>query len=78
MASMEELKPLVDIDNYNIISFLCRVERLAKRVFATSGFHVPCQEWTLAIPGILLWEELASVPNIFAPRIDWRYPSARF
>ena len=37
MAAMDEFKPLMEINNYNIFLFLCRVQGLARRVFCTSN-----------------------------------------
>ena len=60
-AAMDELKPLVEIDNYNIFSYICRVQGLARRVFATSN-RIPCilsrmdalDPWKIVVGGVTL------------------------
>ncbi|KAL5497664.1 hypothetical protein EMCRGX_G014182 [Ephydatia muelleri] len=60
-AAMDELKSLVEIDNYNIFSYICRVQGLARRVFATSN-RIPCilsrmdalDPWKIVVGGVTL------------------------
>ena len=63
VAAMDELKPLVEVDNYNVFSFLCRVQALARRVLASSN-RMPCvlsglcvgqqDPWKVIVGGITL------------------------
>lgn len=59
VTAMEELKPLVELNNYNIFSFLCRVQSAARRVMESSN-RMPCvlstidptNPWTVVVGGI--------------------------
>ena len=64
MAAMEELKPLVELDNYNIFSFLCKVQGRARRVFCTSN-RIPMilssidenDPWKIVVGGVSIHAE---------------------
>eukprot|EP00731_Ephydatia_muelleri_P032353 Em0023g860a len=63
VAAIDELKPLVEVDNYNVFSILCRVQALARRVLASSN-RMPCvlsglcvgqqDPWKVIVGGITL------------------------
>ena len=61
---MEELKPLVGLDNYNIFSFLCRVKGLARSVVESSN-RMPCvlsttdlnNPWNVIVGGVTITVE---------------------